>query len=615
MGHPRPIKAVVRLPNLVLPHLRQRDLVRLGILATRDERGHAADSVGPPTMARPHEQVRICPHEGDRHRHLGPIGQDELLPIPELLDDAEDVVPPARVEARGVVPEFVQDLLHLEGRGTRELQGPPHRVEQVQLALDDVPPRGRVRVLEIGHEHLGARVQGIDHHLPIGRPGDLDLSIVQVRGKRSNLPRPLTDRGRLRKEVEHVAAIDPNLALCAAMQEILTRPIEVAMQVREEREGFAGEDRAVPSDYRCADLCAFDGWSLHAVSARPASVRLRALSSFRTARVAHASAVEGLFWPRQRPSRRTGECRLNLLRTQGPWGDHGTDGAKTYCPRGTWSHDGGGTGGKDDDDARDVCDSLSRATAGFDLAAPRPRDRRLPTWRTASPSMRWPCVGNRRLSGTPRLGAQDPLRGSFRRGTHPAPGRREGRRGDDRVLGGPERTRRLPDPMAARGGPHHLGPGGWDEPSRAPRAVSRRAARLETTTRGAARGTQLAVVAPLPPEAYGEAGACPPGRLRGRLLRISPERHDGGCEPVPWNRAKHVRATSEPGGASCDPRHASARPDAFGSSARGSPRGVFEVQPGTRVVRAAGGPRRPRRRRASRAVRPQRERRFRSSVS
>src|SRR5206468_2910778 len=127
--------------------------------------------------------------------------------------------------------------------GTRELQGPPHRVEQVQLALDDVPPRGRVRVLEIGHEHLGARVQGIDHHLPIGRPGDLDLSIVQVRGKRSNLPRPLTDRGRLRKEFEHVAAIDPNLALCAAMQEILTRPIEVAMQVREERESFAGEDR------------------------------------------------------------------------------------------------------------------------------------------------------------------------------------------------------------------------------------------------------------------------------------------------------------------------------------------------------------------------------------
>src|SRR5438093_8192328 len=602
MGHPRPLKAVVRLPKLVLPHLRQRDLVRRGILACRDERGHAADSVGPPTMARPHEQVRICPHEGYCQRHLGPIGQDELLPIPELLDDAEDVVPPARVEARGVVPEFVQDLLHLEGRrnrldeggglhgadrdaegllrepehlvpeaglqmalhlrqvevragpagskllrvveevepeihqapgdwyavddhvllrqvptagpnqkdgglpvqavslsfGTRELQGPPHRVEQVHLALDDLPPRGRVRVLEIGHEHLGARVQGIDHHLPIGRPGDLDPSIVQVRGKRSNLPRPLTDRGRLRKEVEHVAAIDPNLALCAAMQEILTRPIEVSMQVREEREGFAGEDRAVPFDHRRADRRAFDGWSPHVASARPAPVRLRALSSFRSARVSHASAFEGPFWPAQRPSRRTGECRLNLLRTQGPWGDHGTDGAKPYCPRGTWSRDGGGTGGQDDDDARDVRDPLSRATAGLDLAAPWPRDRRLPAWRTASPSMRRQCLGNRTLSGTPRLGAQDPLRGSFRRGTHPAPGRWEGRRGDDRLLGGAERTRRLPDPMAARGGPHHLGPRGRDGPSRASRAVSRRAAPLETTARGAARGAQLPIVTPLP---------------------------------------------------------------------------------------------------------------------
>src|SRR5437660_341242 len=227
--------------------------------------------------------------------------------------------------------------------------------------------------------------------------------------------------------------------------------------------------------------------------------------------------------------------------------------------------DAGGTGGTDDEDARDVRDPLSRATAGLDLAAPWPRDRRLPARRAASPSMRRQCVGNRKLSGTPGLGAQDLVPGSFRRGTHSAPGRWEGRRGDDRLLGGAERTRRLPDPMAARGGPHHLGPGGWNGPSRAPRTVSRRAAPLETTTRGA-RGTQLAVVAPLPPEAHGKAGACPPGRLRGRLLRISPEHHDGGCEPVPRNCAKHIRATSESGGAPCDPRHASPRPDATGSS-------------------------------------------------
>src|SRR5437879_6697256 len=80
------------------------------------------------------------------------------------------------------------------------------------------------------------------------------------------------------------------------MQEVLTRPIEVPMQVREERDGFAGENRAVPSDHRCADLRAFDGWSLHAVSARPASVRLRARSFFLTARGLQASAIVGVFW-------------------------------------------------------------------------------------------------------------------------------------------------------------------------------------------------------------------------------------------------------------------------------------------------------------------------------
>src|SRR5207244_2406707 len=367
-------------------------------------------------------------------------GRAELLPIPELLDDAEDVVPPARVEARGVVPEFVQDLLHLEGRrnrldeggglhgadgnpegllrepehlvpeaslqmalhlrqvkvragpaspkllrvveevepevhqaprdryavddhvllrqvpttgpnqkgrglpvqtvflsfGTRELQGPPHRVEQVQLALDDVPPRGRVRVLEIGHEHLGTRVQGIDHHLPIGRPGDLDPSVLQARGARADLPRRLTYGVGPRNDPSRFG-FDPY------------HPF-----------GQLG--------------CHMHPW------------------------------LKDCFWPRQRPSRRTGECRLNLLRRQGPWGEHGTDGAKTYCLRGTWSRDGGGTGGTDDDDARDVRDPLSRATAGLDLAAPWPRDRRLPARRTASPSMRRQCVGTRQLSGTPGLG-------------------------------------------------------------------------------------------------------------------------------------------------------------------------------------------------------------------
>ena len=138
--------------------------------------------------------------------------------------------------------------------GTREFQGAPHRVEQVQLAIDDVPPGGRVRVLEIRHEHLGSRVQGIDHHLPVGWPGNLDPAIAQVRRERSDLPRALADGRGLRKKVEGVALIDPSLALGPTSQEVLTRPIKVSMQVREELEGFASEERGVAPNERSPDF-------------------------------------------------------------------------------------------------------------------------------------------------------------------------------------------------------------------------------------------------------------------------------------------------------------------------------------------------------------------------
>src|SRR6266545_4855771 len=53
-------------------------------------------------------------------------------------------------------------------------------IDQVRLAFDTVPPGRRVRILEIGHEHPGARVQGVDHHLPLDRTRDLDPPIEQI---------------------------------------------------------------------------------------------------------------------------------------------------------------------------------------------------------------------------------------------------------------------------------------------------------------------------------------------------------------------------------------------------------------------------------------------------
>ncbi len=63
-------------------------------------------------------------------------------------------------------------------------------VAQVQLALHQVGPGRRVRVLEVGQVDLRAAVPGVDQHLGVGRAGDLDPAVVDVgRGAR----RPASD--------------------------------------------------------------------------------------------------------------------------------------------------------------------------------------------------------------------------------------------------------------------------------------------------------------------------------------------------------------------------------------------------------------------------------------
>ena len=47
---------------------------------------------------------------------------------------------------------------------------------------------GDERVLEVGHEDARARVERVDHHLALDRPGDLDAPVVEVRGRRRDAP-------------------------------------------------------------------------------------------------------------------------------------------------------------------------------------------------------------------------------------------------------------------------------------------------------------------------------------------------------------------------------------------------------------------------------------------
>ena len=71
--------------------------------------------------------------------------------VAEVLDDAEQVVPPAGVEPGGVIAQLVQDLVHLERRGDRlDQHRRPHRaVRDAEPLLgegEDVVPQPRLEV-------------------------------------------------------------------------------------------------------------------------------------------------------------------------------------------------------------------------------------------------------------------------------------------------------------------------------------------------------------------------------------------------------------------------------------------------------------------------------------
>ncbi len=103
-----------------------------------------------------------------------------------------------------VLPELVHPPVRIgERRSTA------HRVDEVQLALDDVAPVRGVRVLEIGQPYLCAGVERVDHHLALGRPGDLDSTVAQILRCGSDLPLAGTDVCGVGQEVEAMRCARP----------------------------------------------------------------------------------------------------------------------------------------------------------------------------------------------------------------------------------------------------------------------------------------------------------------------------------------------------------------------------------------------------------------------
>ena len=119
---------------------------------------------------------------------------------------------------------------------------PVDRVAQVPVPVDHVVPGRGVGVLEVRHEPVGAGIQGVDRHLAIGRPGDLDPALLQVgRGGRHG-PVALADLARVGKEVEHLPLGQPRSPAPARLEKFLAPGPEPVLQLGHELERVGVDD-------------------------------------------------------------------------------------------------------------------------------------------------------------------------------------------------------------------------------------------------------------------------------------------------------------------------------------------------------------------------------------
>ena len=114
VGDPSAVVPVGRFAVFVGANFGQRLFVCVGIVLDRDLSGHPANRRSSPMMTGLDRQQRIRPQEMRGHRHLGPIGQHHVRSVAEAFDETEDVVPASAIQAGRMLPQFVQNLVHLE---------------------------------------------------------------------------------------------------------------------------------------------------------------------------------------------------------------------------------------------------------------------------------------------------------------------------------------------------------------------------------------------------------------------------------------------------------------------------------------------------------------------
>ena len=349
MRHPRAVVPGFHFAQLILPHFFERALIRFRIVLDRNLRRHSAHCVNAALVAGLDQQINVRRQKMHRHGDLRAIRQHEIRPVPQLLNEAENIIPAPAVQPGRVIAQFPQNLMHLERAenrfdqhrrphralrhpaiilrehehivpqpgfqmrfqlrqievragpalqqfrrimekiepeieqparhrlaihmevllrqmpaarthqqhrrllvqlvllafGTRETDLAADGVAHVLLSLDQIAAGRGVGVFEIRHEHLRAGVQRVDHHLAIGRTGDLRSAIGQIRRNRRHGPLRFPDARGLRQKIRQCAFVDLLLADLAPLQQPETACIEFPVQFDKERLRFRSQDRGV----------------------------------------------------------------------------------------------------------------------------------------------------------------------------------------------------------------------------------------------------------------------------------------------------------------------------------------------------------------------------------
>lgn len=100
--------------KLISSNIRHGGVVRLLVILDWDLSSHAAHSVDASLVASLDQKFDIGIHEWHGHRNSRSVRQDKIWVLAKLFDRGENVIPSTAVETGRVIPEFINNLVHLK---------------------------------------------------------------------------------------------------------------------------------------------------------------------------------------------------------------------------------------------------------------------------------------------------------------------------------------------------------------------------------------------------------------------------------------------------------------------------------------------------------------------